>query len=311
MSSNDSLVDLSRKHSLAELRYIAEDLIEELRECEDGTDITTWQLLKTVGYDTDEFSDVDLAGIHMALFRAAKANHITLDMSAHEGKLEGLPYNLDFIVKNKRAQIKCPHCGSKNTARYIYGYPAFTDEMIKKLDAGKWKLGGCVINDVEVDGQYIGTQPTRKCNDCKKDFATPPIMINKKAGTVEDYRDIVTAIRFSLGDFFGGNVEITIKSNPEGAAVDVDDFRFSDHGFMTYHKQITNIKWRRIVNTLYGQLYIHEWKKKYEDSGVLDGTQWSLEIELTNRRIRSYHGSNAYPPYWRELLKIFKEFAKL
>lgn len=24
---------------------------------------------------------------------------------------------------------------------------------------------------------------------------------------------------------------------------------------------------------------------------------------------RSYHGSNDYPPYWKELLKVFKEFA--
>ena len=38
-----------------ELRYIAEDLVDELREMPDGTEITSWQLLKVGGYDPDEF----------------------------------------------------------------------------------------------------------------------------------------------------------------------------------------------------------------------------------------------------------------
>ena len=37
---------MSEKYSKTNLRHIAENLIEDLRECEDGTDITTWQLVK-------------------------------------------------------------------------------------------------------------------------------------------------------------------------------------------------------------------------------------------------------------------------
>ena len=55
---------------------------------------------------------------------------------------EGLPFNLTYVVKNKKAQIKCPRCGSTDTARYIYGYPAFSEEMQKRLDEGKLVLGG-------------------------------------------------------------------------------------------------------------------------------------------------------------------------
>ena len=75
--------------------------------------------LKAVGYDMNDFEEFDLFDIHSALFKAARGNHITLDMSAHKNKVEGLPYNLDYIVKNKRAQIKCPYCGSINTARFV------------------------------------------------------------------------------------------------------------------------------------------------------------------------------------------------
>lgn len=76
-------------------------------------------------------------------------------------------------------------------------------------------------------------------------------------------------------------------------------------------KQITQGKWMKIVNKLYCEMYLHEWKKEYVDPCVLDGTQWSLDISLTNKRVRHYHGSNDYPPYWNELKKIFREFAKL
>ncbi len=147
---------ISERFSKADLRHIAESLIEDLRECEDGTDITTWQLVKAAGYDMDDFQEWDLFDVHDALFKAAKANRITLDMSAHEGKVEGLPFNLDFIVRNKKAQIKYPRCGSINTARYIYGYPLFDEEMQKKLDEGKWVLGGCCISSVEIDVAVVG-----------------------------------------------------------------------------------------------------------------------------------------------------------
>ena len=73
----------------------------KLRECEDGTDTTTSQLIMAAGYDVNKLSEGDLLDIHEALFREAKASNITLDMSAHEGLVEGLPYNLDFIVRRK------------------------------------------------------------------------------------------------------------------------------------------------------------------------------------------------------------------
>lgn len=299
---------MSERFSKAEIKQIVEDLVEELRECDNGTVITTWQLLKAAGYDINDFEQFDMFEIHSALFKAARAEHITLDMSAHKNKLEGLSYNLDYIVKNKRAQIKCPHCGSINTARYIYGYPAFSERMQKKLDSGKWELGGCCISDVEINGLVFSTNPTRRCNDCKKDFGKPPIVISKKNETIEDIRDIVTSIKFSVGGFFQGVTDIIIKRNDKGAIVTVEQIRYSEQPVET---EISSAKWNKIVNTLYGPLYLNEWKKDYVNNDILDGTQWSLDIKLTNNRKRSYHGSNDYPPYWNELLKVFRKFAKI
>lgn len=48
----------------------------------------------------DSFDEADLFEIHELLFELAGENHILLDMSAHEYRLEGLAYNLDFIVRH-------------------------------------------------------------------------------------------------------------------------------------------------------------------------------------------------------------------
>lgn len=85
--------------SKEEVKDIVGTLIEELKKMEYGTCISTYRLLKYSGFDVDGFND--LADIHMELFRQAEENHIILDMSAHENKCEGLPYNLTFIVRNQ------------------------------------------------------------------------------------------------------------------------------------------------------------------------------------------------------------------
>lgn len=83
---------MSKNYTKEELRLIAEELVEDLRECENGTNISTSQLIKAVGYDQDSFDLYDLFDIHAALLRAARSNYITLDMSAHKDKVEGLPF---------------------------------------------------------------------------------------------------------------------------------------------------------------------------------------------------------------------------
>ena len=299
---------MNEKYSKEDIHYIAEELTEELRECEDGIVISTWELAKQAGYDDLEFND--LFALHDALVRTTKRNKIRLDMSEHDGKEEGLPYNLPFTVRNKKAQIRCPRCGSTNTARYIYGYPLFNEKLQKKLDEGKWVLGGCLINIAEVNGKQVNLMPARQCNHCHKDFGMPPVLFNRKNGTGEDYRDIVQSIRLSVHEYRGGHIEITVTSNENGAIVSA--YNDSDPLHMFDNRQITEEKWDRIVHALYDRMYLHEWKKKYKTSEVvLDGTEWNLEIRLTNRRVRHYHGSNAFPPYWKELTRLFKNIIRL
>jgi len=297
---------MSEKYSKEDIRNIAEDLVEELRECEDGTIISTSELAKQAGYDDLDLED--LFALHDVLFRAARRNKIKLDMSAHDGMVEGLPFNLQFVVRNKKAQIRCPKCGSPNTARYLYGYPVFNERMQKKIDTGKLVLGGCCIHAQMINGQYVNLMPARYCNECHKDFGTPPVLVTPKKNTAEFYRDIVRSIKFSIEAYRGGETEVTITRNEDGASVKA--FQFPDVLNTPEDKEITEQKWFKIVDKLYGKLYLHEWKKEYTPTDIFeDGEYWNLTVKLTNGRVRRYNGSNAYPPYWNELKKIFREFA--
>ncbi len=295
---------MSEKYTMEDLRNIAENMVETLREYEDETVTTTGRIAKEAGFNN--LSASELSEIHKDLLHFAKVNQIKLEISDNA---DVQPYDLEFTVKNKKAQIKCPYCGSKNTARYIYGYPILSDEMRKMVASGKRILGGCMISSVKIRGQIINTMPQRKCCDCKKDFATEPILITKKYNTAEDYRDIVTAIQFSIGNKSEGFTEITIKENDKGALVSVKKPGLPDNWYSD--RQITMMKWFRTVNELYRYMYLHEWKKKYLNLDVMDGTQWSLGINLVGNRKRTYYGFDGYPPYWNELLKIFRQFAKI
>lgn len=188
--------------------------------------------------------------------------------------------------------MKCPRCGSRDSARILYGMPVFCEELEEKLNNKKIFLGGCCIPP---------DKPKYHCNSCNKDFAKPPMLLSKKGS--EDYRMIVTSIKFSESCFFNGFSEIRMKQTKKGI--------FRD-GCIADSKQreMTPEEWLKVLDTLYSKLFIHEWKKCFVDPDVVDGTQWELEIHLTGGRKRVYYGRNAYPPLWKELKSVFRPYFK-
>ena len=114
---------------------------------QNGTEATIAQLVSKCGYDARQLErDDQMLTIYSESVKAARKAHITLDWSAYKDMVVGLPYNIPFVVKNARAQIKCPRCGSINTARILYGMPAMDEELERKINAGKIYIGGCEPN---------------------------------------------------------------------------------------------------------------------------------------------------------------------
>ncbi len=189
--------------------------------------------------------------------------------------------------------MKCPRCGSRDTAKILYGLPAYDEDLQEKLDAGKIVLGGCCIGLCD---------PKYHCNACKKDFGTPPFLHSKKHGE-EFYPMIVESIHFSDGGFFDGYYDLTIKK--DGGNIIMEAVAPFEQNRVS--RALQPEEWTRIVDTMYDKLYLHEWKKRF-DSDALDGEQWELELGLIGNRRRTYYGSNAFPPYWKELKRLFYPF---
>ena len=172
---------------------------------------------------------------------------------------------------------KCPKCGSTRIAPILYGMPAFDAEL----------------------------QPEDHCFACGKDVASPPVFLSKKYG-LEDYRDVVTEVRFRDGGFFQGFNDVRIRKKDGKITLDVQPNLHSDGH--PVQREMKPSEWKKLLDRLYCKLYLHEWKKNFEDWTIMDGEQWILNVRLTNGRVRTYHGSNNFPPYWDELLAVFKPF---
>ena len=197
----------------------------------------------------------------------------------------------------KQIMKKCPKCGSKRVAPILYGLPVFSDELEQKLNNEELYLGGCCVSHWD---------PAFHCFECGKDVGTPPILLSKRGE--EDYRDIVTAVRFCDGGYFGGHDEVYIRKTATEIIMDCSpSFR---REALPFSREITEKEWRNLLDRLFCKLYVHEWKKTYDDPCVLDGEQWDLEFHLTGRRVRNYGGSNAFPAYWAELKRTFTPFLK-
>lgn len=129
----------------------------------------------------------------------------------------------------------------------------------------------------------------------------------KKEITIEQFEnDLKHLYRFSfnIGGFFGGyqTYTVTLKDDdsigyyvehslmPEPSNLETAEAPFSKEEFLE----------------MLDDLHLGEWKRKYDNSYVLDGTQWELTLEFSNgRRKVCFYGSNKYPWCFDKLTEFF------
>ena len=73
----------------------------------DGTNTTTVRVMAEIFpdeiddiWEKQSYLGVELFMIHYEVMELLEKMGVELDMSSHEGKVEGLPHNLDFYVKH-------------------------------------------------------------------------------------------------------------------------------------------------------------------------------------------------------------------
>ncbi len=156
-------LDARESFALEDHDGIADDMLHAALKRPAGAMATTVSLLRDAGYEV-LCHEKEFLELHTALFKAAKKMDIDLDQSMHDGKEEGLPYNLEFVIRYGDAMTRCPKCGSKKIAPILYGMPVFDEEMQRKVNNQELYLGGCCVSD---------SDPQFHCFGCGKDFGKP------------------------------------------------------------------------------------------------------------------------------------------
>ena len=192
---------------------------------------------------------------------------------------------------------KCPKCGSKNSVNIVYGFPSY--ELFQKAEAGKVKLGGCVVENVyeQVEGSFIlNGNPEYYCKDCKHEW-------NRGQSVDEAYSKINT-IKASVGGYFGGYYEVTIDLKNHETT-----WRFNEGAAEETSKKSIRVSTAQAFLEELKVLNLLNWKAKYIETGVCDGTQWNVEI-LTDGKIIKKYGDNKYPKEWDLFCRLIRQITK-
>jgi hypothetical protein len=168
---------------------------------------------------------------------------------------------------------QCPKCGSKNSIRIIYGMP--THKTFLEAEAGKIKLGGCDLDD---------NYPEYHCKDCRYEW-------NRQQAIDEAYKKI-KIIKASVGGYSQGNFEVTVDL----IKLEVTwNFRLGGEE-KSSKKSMDSLMYKKFIELLKATNILN-WKSKYVDPDVCDGTQWEIVITTDQKTIKKY-GSNEFPEEW-------------
>jgi len=149
------------------------------------------------------------------------------------------------------------------------------------------KLGGCVI--IEGNPEYF-------CIDCEHEW-------NREQAIDEAYNKI-KSIKAFVGGYFGGYYDVTINlTNLE------TKWRFNEGGTEKTSKKSIHTSTAEDFIEMLKMINLLNWKAKYIELGVCDGTQWSVEILTAGRTIRK-HGNNKFPEEWNSFCGIIKRITR-
>ena len=173
----------------------------------------------------------------------------------------------------------CPKCQSKKIVPIQYGMPSM--EMYEKSKLGKFVLGGCCISDESTKWHCLDCEHEYgKYWDDIKDLKLPDF------GRVRPLK-----LEFSIGGFFNGSLYVKL--------INGQLMHYHSHAPLPWDqadaKEILPTVQQWIdFKTVIKSINAWEWGPNYLTPGVCDGTQWELNINYGNKRIKS-SGSNAYP----------------
>ena len=191
-------------------------------------------------------------------------------------------------------------------------------EVLQQINLLRQEIGRLkeVMESVEnsPEGMIMPSPLTRiKCN---RDYLEMAKLALEEAGgqyvpTDEELRDqsfnskLAAMHRFTLeiGGFFDGYTKYKYTISGDRVLFDADHSFYLKPSNLPVYEPFTREEFVRGI----AALHIGEWKERYENLYVLDGTQWSISIEYENgKEPLKICGSNAYPYNFEELIECLR-----
>ncbi len=121
---------------------------------------------------------------------------------------------------------------------------------------------------------------------------------------MDDRLEQLVKITFEIGGYFGGVERRTLTFDGEQILVEREGFNGFDPELDPKELYIGMTRTSLIDNLM--ELHIERWKEDYYNPEILDGTQWSLELEFEDKSVVEKGGSNAYPRNFKKLCKLLE-----
>ena len=115
----------------------------------------------------------------------------------------------------------------------------------------------------------------------------------------------IKKIEASVGGYFGGfyQVEVDLENNlvswTHGGEGELEE---------TVHRNIRLTTVKKFLEQL-ETINLLNWEAKFIDPGVLDGTQWHVEIVMDGHTVTK-HGINEYPELWGNFRHAISKIAR-
>ena len=149
---------------------------------------------------------------------------------------------------------------------------------------------------------------------CNREYLEMAKLALEEAGgqyvpTDEELRDqsfnskLAAMYRFTLeiGGFFDGYTKYKYTISGERVLFDADHSFYPKPSNLPVYEPFSREEFVRGI----AALHIGEWKERYENLYVLDGTQWSISIEYEDgKEPFEIYGSNAYPYNFEKLIEF-------
>ena len=112
----------------------------------------------------------------------------------------------------------------------------------------------------------------------------------------------IVSITLEYGGFFGGTERRKVFFDGEKIVVERNFY----NGASNLGEELFVGVTKNDFLSDFVDIHVENWNTRYDNNGILDGTQWGLTVEYEDGQTDEFYGSNEYPDNFDKLLELME-----